>query len=310
MRFAQTAKSAGQVFEILKPRQLRTGFESAPHWVHITAAFFAFTSDVVKPLLPHCTWWVLALAITALFVLLIAVRLQKISMEIGSAIVVFCLITAILLFGVIGLQKYTGNDPEGIILSSVTALGEKLDNVLAELRTVKEDVGKVKEAITPKKDIYGLHLDEKSCTYIKAPSLYYLRKTVDVRPIDIMDNDRLITELEDGVYGFIPPWLLNNDKSGIINPQLTIGKEQIGTAELELQKARGDIFAVAFASEQDVNNISDKTRRDHYKIILFFKPLGMNIYPIAISLSCILDWRERSISSGSNSFYVSDAILR
>ncbi len=125
---AKSAREALRPLQLLEPGLLKAGFKRSTGWVHTATALFVFASDVLKPVFPHCTLWVLVAALVAFAALIIAVKRQRITAETFGAVVVFCLTTAVLSLGMIGLQKYTG-DPDGALHHLVPGV-EKLQKTL------------------------------------------------------------------------------------------------------------------------------------------------------------------------------------
>ena len=130
-----------QFLNLESPGLLKAGFKHSAHWAHPVAALFAFASNVVKPLLPHCTVGVLLVALVGLACLLVMMRLKKIAAEIGAALVTFCLMTALLSVAVIGLQKIVGGDEKGAfaeLIPGIEQLQHKLGVVEAKLETIEQ----------------------------------------------------------------------------------------------------------------------------------------------------------------------------
>jgi hypothetical protein len=98
-------------------------------------------TDVVKPLLPHCTVWVFVAALAGLACLLVMMRLKKIATEVGAALVTFCLMTALLSVAVIGLQKIVGGEEEGAfarLIPGIEELQKKLGLMETKLGAIQQ----------------------------------------------------------------------------------------------------------------------------------------------------------------------------
>ena len=122
-------------------RLLKTGFAHSAHWAHPVAALFAFASDVVKPILPHCTPRVLEGALALLACLLVLMRFKKITAELGATLITFCVMTAVLSVAVIGLQKIVHGEQDGAFATlspGIAALQEKLGLVETTLESIQQ----------------------------------------------------------------------------------------------------------------------------------------------------------------------------
>src|ERR1019366_1175741 len=130
-----TTGSAGGVWQFLG-----LGVRRSAHWAHPVAALFAFATDVVKPILPHCTVWVLVAALAVIACLLIVIRLKAITMEIGATLIAFCLMTALLSVAVIGLQKVVGGDDGAFarLIPGIEELQKKFGLVATKLDLIQQ----------------------------------------------------------------------------------------------------------------------------------------------------------------------------
>jgi tetratricopeptide (TPR) repeat protein len=130
-----------QLLKVESPGVLRAGFKHSAHWAHPVAALFAFASDVIKPLLPHCTVWVFVAALIGLGCLLLMIRLKKFAAELGAALATFCFMTALLSVAVIGLQKIVGGEENGAfanLIPTVEELQKKIGLVETKLETIQQ----------------------------------------------------------------------------------------------------------------------------------------------------------------------------
>jgi Flp pilus assembly pilin Flp len=120
----------------------KDGFKRSAHWAHPAAALFAFATDVVKPILPHCTVWVFVGALGTLAFLLVMMRLGKIAKEAGAALIAFCVMIALLSVAVIGLQRIVGGEEDGAfakLVPGVEELQKKLGFVETKLNVISQE---------------------------------------------------------------------------------------------------------------------------------------------------------------------------
>jgi tetratricopeptide (TPR) repeat protein len=115
---------ARRLLKVASPGLLRAGFKRSAHWAHPAAALFAFATDVVKPMLPHCTVWVFLAMLAGLACLVLLVRRKMIATEVGTGLIVFCLMTALLSMVVIGLQRIVGEEGDGAFAKVLPGIEE------------------------------------------------------------------------------------------------------------------------------------------------------------------------------------------
>lgn len=118
---------------------LKEGWEGSANAMHATAAAAAFASDFLKPLLPHCTVWLLIVAVVLAASLLVWLANSPARTEKSSAIVVYLLVVAILSSGLFALQRFEGDPLEGGIAhlsDSIKKLQKSLDIMPARMEAL------------------------------------------------------------------------------------------------------------------------------------------------------------------------------
>ena len=116
-----------------KSNLLKEGFEPSAHWAHVTAAFCALTSEVLRPVVEHCTLWVTIAAVAGSVGARLAIKYRKVSLKLGSGIFTFSSITAVLSLVLLGVQGLGGEVP------GVEFLQAKLGIIETRIAAVKED---------------------------------------------------------------------------------------------------------------------------------------------------------------------------
>src|SRR5437762_3057502 len=102
---------------------LHGALHRASGWAHVAAAVPPLVSDFVKPAAQNCTAWVLVVALAAVAVFVIAIKMRRVAKETGEAIGVFCGLVALYATAVLGLQYLTG-DPHGAAAHMVPGIEE------------------------------------------------------------------------------------------------------------------------------------------------------------------------------------------
>jgi hypothetical protein len=112
-----------------------------------------------------------------------------------------------------------------------------------------------------------------------------LRNERHLRPLPDVDNDRPLSELPAGVYGFIPPWTADDQ-------DVTVSKDSKGTATLEIHKlGDGAVHLVGFVSEAGAGTLkSDKSGT----IMLFPLPWEEATTLAAVPMSRVESLKDRS----------------
>jgi hypothetical protein len=120
---------------------IKEGFEHSTHWAHTTTALFVFASDFLKPVLPLCTVRVAATALCVPILLLLAMQYRVVSMKAGYSLLMFCVITAILSLGMLGLETAIGDEHGALadMFPAIERLQEKLGVIDKKLDAVKHD---------------------------------------------------------------------------------------------------------------------------------------------------------------------------
>jgi tetratricopeptide (TPR) repeat protein len=142
LRSGSLSRFAGRLLNAEKPDALKEGFKHSAHWAHPIAALFAFSTDVVKPLLPHCTVWVIILAFGALIGLIVLMRRGRIANQAAITLISFCLMTALLSACVIGLQIVVGGERDGAaaeLIPGIKSLQTDLGLVSRQLQVIDEN---------------------------------------------------------------------------------------------------------------------------------------------------------------------------
>ena len=135
-------------FRLLRFPPLKDGLHRVSGWAHIAGAVPPLGADFIKPAAPDCALWVLAgalfgaLAATSV-ALWLAVKARKIAADTVAAALVFFLAVALYSFCVIALEKYTGNDPKGVLAKLSTSIAQLQTN----LGLVTESLGRVEKKI-------------------------------------------------------------------------------------------------------------------------------------------------------------------
>jgi hypothetical protein len=126
---------------------LAKSFKRSAGWAHTSAALIAFSSDVVKPVAPHCTVWVPIGALVLLTVLVVAMKLRQVSSDLLSTIVVFCITTAVLSVIVIGLQRYAGGQDGAFaeLVPGIKQMQQELGLIQTQIGQVQADTRQIRE---------------------------------------------------------------------------------------------------------------------------------------------------------------------
>jgi hypothetical protein len=112
---------------------VKEGFERATAWLHIFAALFAFTSDLLKPLIPRCSLlFVIGGLSVAAVVFFLATRFGKASEKL-AAVFSASLILAICSLGFLLLQQLMPNE-NGVLADLVPGI-EQLQKKLGIIQT-------------------------------------------------------------------------------------------------------------------------------------------------------------------------------
>ena len=120
---------------------LKAGFEPSARWAHLLAALAALTSDVLKPVVAHCTLWLTVVALVGLATTRLAIAVHKVSAELGSAILTFCLVIAVISGALVGLQRLSEDENGALaaLVPGVELLQTRLGIVEAKIAAVKQD---------------------------------------------------------------------------------------------------------------------------------------------------------------------------
>jgi hypothetical protein len=122
---------------------LKEGFERSTNWAHTATALFVFATDFLKQLIPNGMGWLAGGALALPMFVWLAVYFRKLSRELGWSIIVFCLITASLAIGMLGLQYALGEkgEKDGALVALVPGLKglqEQLFNIAKDVEGVRK----------------------------------------------------------------------------------------------------------------------------------------------------------------------------
>ena len=121
-----------------------------------------------------------------------------------------------------------------------------------------------------------------------------LRKQDQVEPLGMLDIGKPLSEVPNGVYGYIPPWTLlpwGTDSDP------TLGQRG-GTAVLELHKLRdGSVRLLLYVAENDAQKI--RAKHEVLAVSAFPEPWTKAYTPVSIALSEIVSGRFASVDNTS-----------
>ena len=122
-------------------------------------------------------------------------------------------------------------------------------------------------------------------------------RTADaVRALEPLEDDKNISSLPGGVYGFTVPWIINTDAGGARLDVLGLSRSPMGTKVMELHKrATGEVSVVGYVSESDLARLQDPARVSDAEATIFFRPYLNYSIAVAIPLSRISEARFRSV---------------
>ena len=174
---------------------LKEGFERSTNWAHTATALFVFATDFLKQLIPNGMGWLAGGALALPMFVWLAVYFRKLSRELGWSIIVFCLITASLAIGMLGLQYALGEkgEKDGALVALVPGLKglqEQLSNIAKDVAGVRkttertetkvEGVGKTTERTETKVDAYSAEFRREFKTVLAQVAR---EKGVEVAPL-------------------------------------------------------------------------------------------------------------------------------
>ena len=121
-----------------------------------------------------------------------------------------------------------------------------------------------------------------------------LRNQDQVEPLGVLDIGKPLSQVPNGVYGYIPPWTLlpwGTDSDP------TLGQRG-GTAVLELHKLRdGSVRLLLYVAENDAQKIQAK--HDVLAVSVFPEPWAKAYTPVSIALSEIVSGKFVSVDKTS-----------
>jgi hypothetical protein len=118
---------------------LEKGFEPANSWLHLIAVFFAFVSDVLKPLTPRFTKRLAIGGFTLSVPPFLGVEFGFVPEELASALIVFCLSVAVLSSVMLFLQRGHEHGALAELVPGVERLQERLGIIETKIDEVKQD---------------------------------------------------------------------------------------------------------------------------------------------------------------------------
>lgn len=129
-----------------QPNLFKKGFEKSTLWMHLIAALSAFTSDVLVPLLHHCTLGLMIAALAGGGGAWLLARFKVFKHETCAAFFVFFLVTAALAVPVFAAQELSGEPEEGVaaqVLPAIRRLQDMLGIIDKRTRRIEENTNKI-----------------------------------------------------------------------------------------------------------------------------------------------------------------------
>jgi len=138
-------------------------------------------------------------------------------------------------------------------------------------------------------------------SFVVGESTDEIRNLNGVRELQPLEDDLDIARLPNGVFGFIPPWSITTRRLGAGGDaggeRISLHKTNNGATLVELHKSsRGEIFVLAYVTEDILTRLQNPTREDPLDATLFFAPYKGNDRLIGIPTRRLVAWEERSPS--------------
>jgi hypothetical protein len=120
------------------------------------------------------------------------------------------------------------------------------------------------------------------------------------RFVEPLEEDVLIGELPNGIYGYTVPWLLSSNPDGVVGgtgvDKISLG-ERGGTAVLEIHKTpEGEIYFIGCARIADEENFRDPSlRKRPFKATVTFEPVEEFSLAVAIPVARVVVYKDRSV---------------
>lgn len=152
-------------------------------------------------------------------------------------------------------------------------------------------------------------------TVISANTLDEIRETTGVRELRELEGGLNLTSLPNGVFGFVPPWMINTDSVGVGGTgfdRLTLSRKRGGTGVMEIHKSSdaGQIYVIGYVSQTSLVLLQNQSRNEAIAVILFFEFYQGRV-PIAIPKDSIIESDNRSIDGDDGQhYYVNDMKIR
>ncbi len=142
---------------------------------------------------------------------------------------------------------------------------------------------------------------------LTAETLERLRERTGVHPMSARDNDRHLSRLPNGVFGYAVPWIINSDSTGVVGgtgvERLSLGDKPGGTLVMEVHKAAsGVIYIVGYTDRRHATLLEQPQGAMKLEIELFFSPYEEFDAPVAIPVERIMLSQNRSVDRA----YVND----
>jgi hypothetical protein len=108
-------------------------------------------------------------------------------------------------------------------------------------------------------------------------SVEALRKTDAVRALQPLEDEKNVTTLPNGVYGFAVPRIIDTDPTGVVGGtganKISLIGAPAGTRVMEVHKLQsGAIYVVGYVSKNDLDRLQNTSTTSDVDVTIFFTP--------------------------------------
>lgn len=126
-----------------------------------------------------------------------------------------------------------------------------------------------------------------------------------------LENDKNLSQLPNGVFGYTVPWIINSNSSGIVGgtgvDKISLEQKSFGTLVMEVLKdSHGRVYVVGFVSQEQLVRMQDPSRTTDVQALVFFLSYQEFNQLVALPLERIISSDNRTVENK----YVNDVVFR